>query len=84
MPLFYHMFYLFSIEVTIERHITELGATDFVVGGYGRFDSLAARTVKAAKKEHPEVILTLLLPYHPFDRPTPTPAGYDGTFYSNH
>ena len=25
--------------------------------------------------------LTLLLPYHPFDRPTPVPKGYDSTFY---
>ena len=70
-----------QLSAEVERHITELGTTDFVVGGYGRFDSLAARTVKAAKREHPEIILTLLLPYHPFDRPTPTPAGYDGTFY---
>ena len=25
--------------------------------------------------------LTLLLPYHPFDRPIPVPKGYDSTFY---
>ena len=42
---------------------------------------MAARCVKAAKKRHPEVTLTLLLPYHPYDRPTPTPSGFDGTFY---
>ena len=48
---------------------------------YGRFDTLAAKCVKAAKKRHPEVTLTLLLPYHPYDRPTPTPPGFDGTFY---
>ena len=64
-----------------ERHITECGVTDFVVGGYGRFDALAATCVEAAKKRHPEVTLTLLLPYHPYDRPTPTPPGFDGTFY---
>lgn len=23
----------------------------------------------------------MLLPYHPYDHPTPTPAGFDGTFY---
>ena len=23
----------------------------------------------------------MLLPYHPYDRPTPTPPGFDGTFY---
>ena len=25
--------------------------------------------------------LTLLLPYHPAERPIPTPEGFDGTFY---
>ena len=65
----------------VERHIIEFGVSDFVVGNYGHFDSLAAKTVKKAKKQHPEVMLTLLLPYHPYDRPVPTPVGFDGTFY---
>ena len=70
-----------ELSAEIERHITEYGAIDFVVGGYGHFDALAANCVKAAKKRHPEVTLTLLLPYHPYDRPIPTPPGFDGTFY---
>jgi len=69
------------LAAEVERHITEYGVTDFVVGRYGRFDSMAAQCVKAAKKRHPEVTLTLLLPYHPYDRPIPTPHGFDGTFY---
>jgi hypothetical protein len=32
---------------------------DFVVGQYGRFDSLAARAAKCAKERHPNVTLTL-------------------------
>ena len=59
----------------------EYGVTEFFVGHYGRFDALAARAVKDAKKRHPEVTLTLLLPYHPFDRPIQTPKGFDRTFY---
>ena len=70
-----------KLSAEVERHITEYGVTDFVVGRYGRFDTLAAKCVKAAKKRHPEATLTLLLPYHPYDRPTPTPPGFDGTFY---
>ena len=70
-----------QLSAEIERHITEYGVTEFVVGKYGHFDTLAAKCVKAAKKRHPEVTLTLLLPYHPYDHPTPTPAGFDGTFY---
>jgi len=69
------------LDAEVERHITEFGVTDFVVGRYGRFDGMAARCVKAAKKRHPEVTLSLLLPYHPYDRPIPTPPGFDGTFY---
>lgn len=65
----------------VERHIIEYGVTDFVVGQYGRFDSMAAHCVRAAKKRHPQVTLTLLIPYHPYDRPTPTPPGFCGTFY---
>lgn len=72
---------LSEISAEIEHHITEYGVTDFVVGGYGRFDTLAAKCVKEAKRRHPEVTLLLLLPYHPYDRPTPTPPGFDGTFY---
>lgn len=70
-----------ALAEEVERHITEYGVTSFCVGGYGRFDALAAIAVKEAKERHPEVTLTLLLPYHPFDRPTPTPKGIDGTFY---
>ena len=70
-----------QLSAEIERHITEYGVTEFVVGRYGRFAALAAKCIKAAKKRHPEVTLTLLLPYHPYDRPTPTPPGFDGTFY---
>ena len=70
-----------ELTAEVERLIIEYGVTDFVVGRYGRFDTLAAKCVKAAKKRRPEVTLTLLLPYHPYDRPTPTPTGFDGTFY---
>lgn len=70
-----------ALTAAVERHITEYGITSFIVGRYGNFDKLAARAVIDAKKRHPEVTLTLLLPYHPFDRPTPTPKGFDGTFY---
>lgn len=65
----------------VERHIIEYGVTEFVVGQYGNFDRLAAKVVKAVKKCHPTVTLTLLLPYHPYDRPMPVPKGFDRTYY---
>lgn len=70
-----------ALAQTVEQHITEYGVTEFVVGHYGGFDRLAAHAVRETKKLHPEVTLTLLLPYHPYDRPIPTPEGFDGTFY---
>ena len=65
-------------DKAIERHITEYGVSDFVVGHYGRFDCLAAAAVHRAKERHPEVTLTLLLPYYPFPYDT---EGYDRTYY---
>ena len=70
-----------ALTAAVERHITEYGVTSFMVGRYGNFDKMAARVVIDAKKRHPEVTLTLLLPYHHFDRPIPVPVGFDGTFY---
>lgn len=49
----------------IERHITQLGVTEFWVGDYGAFDRMARGAVLRAKARHPEVKLTLLLPYLP-------------------
>ena len=54
-----------ALTEAVERHITEYGITSFMVGRYGNFDKLAARVVIDEKKRHPEVTLTLLLPYHP-------------------
>jgi hypothetical protein len=70
-----------SLTAEVERHITEYGVENFIVGNYGGFDRLAARVVKAAKEHHPEIVLTLLLPYHPYDQPMKLPAGFDGSFY---
>ena len=69
------------LESAVERHICLYGVTDFYVGHYGRFDSMAAEAVKCAKTRHSGVTLTLLLAYHPYDRPIQTPDGFDGTFY---
>ena len=70
-----------ALEQEVERHITEYGITDFVVGHYGRFDSLTAQALSRAKVRHPEIRLTLLLPYHPAEHPFPKPESFDHTFY---
>ena len=63
------------------RHIEDYGVTDYVVGHYGRFDALAARAVREAKQMHPDVQLSLLLPYHPAEREARQAEQYDSLFY---
>ena len=70
-----------ALAAEVERHIREYGVVDFVAGHYGRFDALAAKAVMDAKKRHPMVTLTLLLPYHPAERAVDLPPGFDGTLY---
>ena len=44
--------------------------------------SIAVLTMNALYKDrHPGITLTLLLPYHPAERPVKTPPYFDGTFY---
>jgi len=64
-----------------ERHIAEYGVTAFIVGHYGAFDRMAARAVSELKKEHANIHLTLLLPYHPAVRTVCTCAPFDSTLY---
>ncbi len=69
------------LQDAVERHITEYGVTEFIVGHYGGFDRLASQAVIEAKRIHPGVTLTMLLPYHPADHPVILPADFDSTFY---
>lgn len=70
-----------KLDKAIKRCITELGITEFIVGQYGNFDRMAAHSLAEAKKNHPNIILLLLVPYHPADKPIQPPAGFDGTYY---
>ena len=70
-----------ALRSAIERHISEYGVSDFIVGGYGKFDRLAARAVIDAKTTHPKISLSLLLPYHPAMRPIEKPPGFDELLY---
>ena len=65
----------------VERHVTEYGVSDFIIGMYGRFDHLAARAVIKAKVKYPGIFLGLLLPYHPAERRVEKPDGFDVLIY---
>ncbi len=65
----------------VETHISAYGVTDFLVGHYGDFDRMAAQAVAEARRTHPGISLTMLLPYYPEDRIISVPPIFDGTFY---
>ena len=70
-----------ELEAAIEKLIVENGVTEFLVGAYGSFDRLAARVLAQAQKRHPEILLVLLLFYHPQERPVKKPEEFIDTFY---
>lgn len=70
-----------TLVAEVQRHIVELDVREFIVGKYGAFDHLAAKAVREMKEKYPQVSLTLLLPYHPAERPVQKPEGYDSTYY---
>ena len=70
-----------TLKETIEKHIINYGVKEFIVGNYGSFDQLAAKALIDAKKQHPEITISMLIPYHPAERPVKTPQGFDNTYY---
>ena len=70
-----------ALAEAVEKHITEYGVTEFIVGNYGGFDRISARAVIEAKKRHPGIVLSMLIPYHPAERPIELPPGFDNSFY---
>lgn len=69
------------LELVIDRLIREDGVRYFYVGGYGGFDRLATAAVRRMKQKYPDITLMLVLPYHPAERPTEAPDGFDGTYH---
>jgi len=71
-----------ALMAAVERHITEYGVTNFLVGNYGAFDRMAAAKVKEAKARYSGIHLFLMLPYRPEQgRLLPNREGYDNFVY---
>lgn len=47
----------------ILEELIKKGANEFLLGGYGSFDSLAAVTVRNLKKKYPDIKSVLVIPY---------------------
>ena len=49
------------------RHLMKNGVTEFLSGGMGSFDWMAARAVYVFKKEYPHIQNNLIIPYLTFN-----------------
>ena len=70
-----------SVAAALAKIIDDLiaeGADEFLLGGYGEFDTIAAVAIRNAKKNYPGIRSTLVIPY--IDRDY-DPALYDGSLY---
>ncbi len=70
-----------KIEQAMEDQILQHGITQFIVGQYGNFDHMAIAAGRNIKSRYPEIVLLLLIPYHPAERPPELPRGFDAVFY---
>ena len=48
---------------TIIEDLIKQGADEFLLGGYGSFDLMAAHTVKSLKEKYPHIESVLVVPY---------------------
>lgn len=70
-----------KLRAEIESLVIHHDVRQFIVGHYGAFDHICATAVADVKRNHPDVKLTMLLPYHPATHPIqPTPS-FDDTVY---
>lgn len=69
------------IELAAEHHYLQHGVRIFVVGNRGEFDSYAASAVKSLKRRYSDIVLMLLLAYHPAEREVFLSEGFDNSYY---
>ena len=65
----------------VESVIVHFQVTEFYVGGYGQFDSMAADAVRSMQLRYTEVRLYLIYAYLPVRRDDFITERYDGTIY---
>ena len=62
----------------VSEALISRGATEFLLGGYGAFDNLAAGVLQELKKQHPNITTVLVLAY--LDQPL-RKTDYDSILY---
>ena len=68
------------LEQAIENEVAN-GISSFYVGYHGNFDRLAASALRSVKHRHSDILLMLVLAYHPAEQAIEAPQGFDGTYY---
>lgn len=68
------------LEQAIEDEVVK-GISVFYVGYHGNFDRMAASALRTVKHRHAEILIILVLAYHPAERAVEIPLGFDGTYY---
>ena len=69
------------LQKWVNKHIEDYGVTEFIVGHYGNFDHLATKAVITAKRLYSNITLSLLIPYHPAEKPVKKPKEFDSVYY---
>lgn len=65
----------------IVRHAFLSENVELIIGQYGAFDRMAAKSALQLKKHRPSLHLTLLYPYHPSFRKIELPVEFDSLYY---
>ncbi len=68
-----------ALKEHVEILITKESVSEFLVGNYGGFDHIAAKTVRELKKVYPDIKLNLAIPYL-----TKVITEYKEQFYENY
>lgn len=69
------------LKEAVGNHIVNYGVKWFIVGMYGNFDRMAARAIREEKQCHSDIMLSLLIPYHPAELKPEICTGYDDLYY---
>lgn len=65
----------------IERLTADEHVYSYTVGHYGSFDNMVFQAIKNLKERNGLIHASLLIPYHPGEKPIEVPDGFDSTFY---
>lgn len=70
-----------KLNETVEYLVRYRGVTQFTVGAYGNFDSMATSAVQRIKRKYPDLYAYRLIVYPPVDKKPILPEFFDHLYY---